>query len=84
MKSGEDADEEAYRLERHFARHAGDGIVAEAEERVNFAPHGQCGTVKAQPSAIYTSVIKEHLTAHNILKTGRSASISPPPRCLTG
>jgi flavin reductase (DIM6/NTAB) family NADH-FMN oxidoreductase RutF len=46
-------------------------IATEYGGKINFAPHGQCGTVTAEPQVIYTSVVKEHLTAQNILKTGR-------------
>lgn len=55
------------------------GIIAtESGGRLNFAPHGQIGTV-APPNVIYTSVIKEHLTARNILETGRFSVNVPTP-----
>lgn len=46
-------------------------IATEHDSVLNFAPHGQIGTVTAEPSVVYTSVIKEHRTAQNILATGR-------------
>ncbi len=39
--------------------------------KMNFAPHGQIGTVAAQPPTVYTSVVREHQTARNIRETGR-------------
>jgi flavin reductase (DIM6/NTAB) family NADH-FMN oxidoreductase RutF len=44
-------------------------VATEENGKMNFAPHAQYGTVVAEPSIIYISVIKEHLTAQNILKT---------------
>jgi flavin reductase (DIM6/NTAB) family NADH-FMN oxidoreductase RutF len=44
-------------------------VATEHNGKVNFAPHGQYGTITAEPPVIYISVIKEHLTARNILQT---------------
>ena len=52
-------------------------IAAQQGEKINFAPCGQVGTVTAEPSIVYISVIKEHLTAQIIIKEGKF-SISIP------
>jgi flavin reductase (DIM6/NTAB) family NADH-FMN oxidoreductase RutF len=52
-------------------------VATEHNGKINFAPQGQYGAVVAKPQIIYISVIKEHLTALNILKT-KSFSINIP------
>jgi flavin reductase (DIM6/NTAB) family NADH-FMN oxidoreductase RutF len=52
-------------------------VATECDGKINFAPQGQYGTVIAKPEVIYISVIKEHLTAQNILKT-KNFSINIP------
>jgi flavin reductase (DIM6/NTAB) family NADH-FMN oxidoreductase RutF len=56
-------------------------VATEANGKINFAPHGQYGTVTAEPPIVYISVIKEHLTAQNILKT-KTFSINIPDRTI--
>jgi flavin reductase (DIM6/NTAB) family NADH-FMN oxidoreductase RutF len=56
-------------------------VATEVNGKINFAPHGQYGTVTADPPIVYISVIKEHLTAQNILKTN-VFSINIPDKTL--
>lgn len=56
-------------------------IATEDDGKLNFASHGQIGTVCAEPSVIYVSVIKEHKTAKNILKN-KTFSVNVPPAGL--
>jgi flavin reductase (DIM6/NTAB) family NADH-FMN oxidoreductase RutF len=56
-------------------------VATEENGKINFAPHGQYGTVTAEPPVVYLSVIKKHLTAQNIVKTGRF-SINIPGRTI--
>ena len=52
-------------------------VATEGDGKINFAPHGQYGTITAEPPTVYISVGKEHLTAQNILKT-KTFSINIP------
>jgi flavin reductase (DIM6/NTAB) family NADH-FMN oxidoreductase RutF len=56
-------------------------VATEENGKINFAPHGQYGTVEAEPPTVYISVIKEHLTAQNILKT-KTFSINIPDKTV--
>jgi flavin reductase (DIM6/NTAB) family NADH-FMN oxidoreductase RutF len=56
-------------------------VATEGNGKVNFAPHGQYGTVSAEPPVVYISVIKEHLTAQNILKT-KTFGINIPDKTI--
>jgi flavin reductase (DIM6/NTAB) family NADH-FMN oxidoreductase RutF len=56
-------------------------VATEENGKINFAPHGQYGTVTAEPPIVYISVIKEHLTAQNILKT-KIFSINIPNKTM--
>ncbi|MDR1532096.1 MAG: flavin reductase family protein [Clostridiales bacterium] len=56
-------------------------VATEENGRMNFAPHAQYGAVAAEPPIVYISVIKEHLTAQNILKT-KTFSINIPDKTL--
>ena len=56
-------------------------VATEENGKINFAPHGQYGTVTAEPPVVYISVIKEHLTAQNILKT-KTFSINIPDKTI--
>lgn len=47
-------------------------IVATKDgERLNFAPHGIFGKLSYDPPLLYVSVLKDHMTARNINKTGK-------------
>ena len=47
-------------------------IVATKDgERTNFAPHGMFGQLSYDPPLLYISVLKNHLTAEIIQKTGK-------------
>ena len=54
-------------------------VATEENGKINFAPHGQYGTIMAEPPIVYISVGKEHLTAQNILKT-KTFSINIPDK----
>jgi flavin reductase (DIM6/NTAB) family NADH-FMN oxidoreductase RutF len=56
-------------------------VATEENGTMNFAPHAQYGTVVGEPPIIYISVIKEHLTAQNILKA-QTFSINIPDRLI--
>jgi flavin reductase (DIM6/NTAB) family NADH-FMN oxidoreductase RutF len=56
-------------------------VATEEKGKINFAPHAQYGTVVAEPPIIYISVIKEHLTAQNIVKTN-TFSINIPGKTM--
>jgi flavin reductase (DIM6/NTAB) family NADH-FMN oxidoreductase RutF len=56
-------------------------VATEENGKMNFAPHAQYGSVVAEPPTVYISVIKEHLTAQNILKT-KTFSINIPDKII--
>jgi flavin reductase (DIM6/NTAB) family NADH-FMN oxidoreductase RutF len=56
-------------------------VATEVKGKINFAPHGQYGTVAAKPPILYISVIKEHLTAQNIIKA-KQFSINIPDKTV--
>ncbi|MDR0557085.1 MAG: flavin reductase family protein [Treponema sp.] len=56
-------------------------VATEENGKINFAPHGQYGSILAEPPIVYISVIKEHLTAQNILKT-KTFSINIPDKAV--
>ena len=56
-------------------------VATEENGNVNFAPHAQYGTVAAEPPLVYVSVIREHLTARNILQTN-TFSVNVPGKTI--
>lgn len=57
-------------------------VATKDGERLNFAPHGQCGQISAEPPVVYISVIKEHLTAKIIEKTQAFSVNIPTPSLI--
>jgi flavin reductase (DIM6/NTAB) family NADH-FMN oxidoreductase RutF len=51
-------------------------------EKMNFAPHGMFGIMSYEPPLLYISVIKKHMTAKIINKTGRFGVNIPNTKLL--